>query len=90
MADVLSIVWFTALGLGLLAGLGALTLSRHRHYFLLAAGSCFAVTGILGLASIGILFIGLSAGCFILASRCPTGEQATPSTEPPPPMPGPP
>ena len=77
MVDILVVVWFAAAGSGILAGFCALVSSRRRRVFLLAAGGCFAVAGLLGLASIGILFLVFSAGCFALAGRSNSDGRST-------------
>ena len=69
VSDVLSIVWFAAAGVGAVALISAVLVKRWRREFLIAVGSCFAVAGILGLASIGIFFLAASAACFVLVSR---------------------
>jgi len=64
LVEILSAIWFTAAISGALAGLVALTVKSVRRPALMVAGSLFALAGVLGILSIGILFIGLAALCF--------------------------
>ena len=72
--NILVAVWFVAAGAGVCSALGALATSSRRRSLLLVAGSCFAVAGVLGILSIGIIFIGLSTACFIAARRVAQAE----------------
>lgn len=84
MSDVLSIVWFAAAGVGAVAVICAAVAKRQRRQFLIAAGSCFAAAGFLGLASIGIFFLAASAACFVLVSRADdAAKDRSASSEPP-------
>lgn len=77
VAGVLSIVWFTAAAGGGLAAIGATFVTRRRRPFLIAAAACFWVAGLLGLASIGILFLGAAASCLVALSRGGPDHAAT-------------
>jgi hypothetical protein len=66
---VLTLIWWTAVTGGFAACLLALTVRSHRHELLLLAGVCFLIAGVLGILSIGLIFLVASAACIIAASR---------------------
>jgi hypothetical protein len=43
--------------------------SERRRSFLLGAGGCFAVAGVLGILSVGIIFLAASMVCLVFAAR---------------------
>ena len=54
--------------------------TRSTRFPLLAAGVCFAIAGLLGILSIGILFVALSAVCFVFAERAHRRSVSPPSS----------
>lgn len=70
MSTVLAVVWFAAVIGGAVAAVAGLVTHRaRRRVSLVSAGMCFGVAGVLGILSIGILFVALSAACLVAASR---------------------
>lgn len=80
---MLSVIWFTAAAVGLLAALPGLLRRDWRQWSFLASAGCFLVCGILGILSIGILFLGLAAVLIVVGVR--TGDQQAGAAPPPPP-----
>lgn len=80
--SVLSVVWFTSAIGGALAAVVGLLVPKVRRWALLVAGAGFSIAGVLGILSIGILFLGLAAFCFIGASK-----DVSAGALPPPPSP---
>ena len=69
MGTTLAVVWFaTAIG-GALAALLAMLIPDRRHSLLLVAAVCFAIAGVLGILSIGIVFVVGAVVCWHLANR---------------------
>ena len=79
--DILSVVWFTSAIGGALAAVVGLLVPKVRRSALVVAGIGFSIAGVLGILSIGIIFLGLAALCFIGASNATSAV----STPPPPP-----
>lgn len=80
MAEVLSYIWFAAAIIGGIAAVACAFVSRERRRPpLLVAGSCSAVAVVLGILSIGIILLVLSATCYIAAGRA-KGLSASPSS----------
>ena len=69
MAELLSVVWFAAATGGVVAVVFALVNRTRRHVSLTVAGVCFGLAGVLGILSIGVVLLVLSAVCFVAASR---------------------
>lgn len=70
MSTALSVIWFgAAVGGAIAAVLGLFTHRAQRGAALMTAGVCFGVAGVLGILSIGIVFVALSLACFAAASR---------------------
>lgn len=69
MAEVLAIVWFAAAIGGLVAAVFGLMYRTRRRASLMLAGVCFGVAGVLGILSVGVIFIALSVVCFVAGSR---------------------
>ncbi len=80
---VLALIWWTAAIGGLVAGLVGITVRSRRRESLLIAGGLFAVAGVLGILSIGIIFVVFSAACIVAATRtdAPVGAHAGHSTQ---------
>ena len=78
--NVLVIIWFGAAISGALAALVAIVMPSARQAGLIVATSNFAVTGLLGIFSIGMLFIGLAVFCFsrLVALRNPSQPNPSP------------
>lgn len=72
--NVLIIIWFGAAISGAFAALVAIVMPSARQPALIVATSNFAVAGVLGIFSIGMLFIGLAVVCFsrLIALRNPS------------------
>jgi len=80
MSTVLSIVWFAAAIGGAIAGVVGLSTHRaRRRVSLVTAGVCLGVAGLLGILSIGIIFVALSAACFVASSRAGEAPATTTS-----------
>jgi hypothetical protein len=62
--SVILIIWFGAAISGAIAAVVAVAMPSARQSALIAAGTNFAVAGVLGIFSIGMLFIGLAVFCF--------------------------
>lgn len=63
--------WCAAATAGVVAGVTGLLVSRVRREALFTAGVGFGIAGVLGILSIGILFLGLAAVCFVKAASEP-------------------
>lgn len=76
--SVLAVVVYAAMVTGAVAAVAALAVPRlRRQLFWLAAGM-FTVVGVLGILSIGILFLAAAAACVVVATR--TSDEASPDT----------
>lgn len=76
MFDVLVVLWFISAVAGGVASLAAITAPKNRRGLLLAAAGLFTIAGVLGILSVGVMFL-LAAGlCAALGLRAP----ATPHT----------
>ncbi len=77
---MLSVVWFAAaIGGAIAVAVGLLTHRARRRVSLMTAGVCFGVAGVLGILSIGIIFMALSAACFVAVSRAGDAPATTTS-----------
>lgn len=76
MPPILTVIWFAAALGGLTAVAIAVAVSRWRREALLLGAIVFAVAGVLGILSIGIVFLGLAALCAYLAGRVDVPEGA--------------
>lgn len=74
MAVMLTIVWSAAAIAGVTCALGGWLLPAGRRTLLSFAGVSFFVAGVLGILTIGILFLALGAVCFVAATRNETVE----------------
>ena len=76
--NILTVVVYGAMAAGAVAAVAAVAVPRlRRQLFWLAAGM-FTVVGVLGILSIGILFLAAAAVCVVLATR--TSDEASPHT----------
>lgn len=81
VSEFFAVVWFAAaIGGGLLVVVAAFAPRDRRRFPLLAAGVCFAIAGLLGILSIGILFVALSAVCFVFSERAHRRSASPPSS----------
>ena len=71
--NVLNVVWYGSLVVAVAASVAAPLLPRPRARLLVLAGVFYAVAGVLGILSIGVIFLVAAALCFALAAR----EKAT-------------
>lgn len=78
---MLSVIWFACAGIGGSALLVALILRVQRRLNLLVAAFAFGVCGILGAASIGVVFMLIAAGCLVASNRI-ARQQALPESTP--------
>ena len=69
MATALTIVWFAAAASGIVASVLAAFLPGRRRTLLLVAAGGFTVAGVLGILSIGMVFIAAAVVCRQLANR---------------------
>ncbi len=67
--DMLSVIWLVAAIGGAVIGLAGLIFHRSRQKLFLASAACFLVCGILGILSIGLLFLALAALPIVVAAR---------------------
>ena len=72
MGDILTVLFFVAVVLGIASVVsGLFVMPARRRQLLFAASGCFAFAGILGLASIGLILLVLAAACTYWAQRTP-------------------
>ena len=70
MTEFLVAVWFASAIGGMIAVFGGVVGPRRvRHRLFAFAAVFFAVAGVLGILSIGIVFLMFSAACFIFSGR---------------------
>ena len=70
MSELLVAIWFAAAVGGVIAVLVGLFASGDtRPRWLAIAVACFVVAGVLGILSIGILFLVLAGACFLSGRR---------------------
>lgn len=69
--NVLSVIWYTAAIGGAVAAIVGCLRPAWRFPALALAAACFGVAGVLGILSIGVVFIVLALGCLALAERSP-------------------
>lgn len=67
--NALSVVLYGSLSIAVATCVGAALLPRPRARLLVLAGSCYAVAGVLGILSIGLIFVAAAVTCFALAAR---------------------
>ena len=69
MGDALSMVWWTSALGGGLAALTAAVAPRVRRKALFTASALLLLAGVLGILSIGVLFLVAATACAVLATR---------------------
>ena len=75
---MLAVIWFAAAIGGAIAAIVGLSTHRAlRRVALSAAGVLFGIAGVLGILSIGIVFMAISAVCFVTAARATDAAAAT-------------
>jgi len=67
--DLLSVIWWTSATGGLASVALAVAMPTLRRAALLVASLLFIVAGVLGILSIGIVFIAAAIVCAVLAFR---------------------
>ena len=67
--DVLSVIWFAAAIGGVVAAIVGWVRPAWRRPALVVAAACFGVAGVLGILSIGLVFLVMAFGCLALAIR---------------------
>jgi small-conductance mechanosensitive channel len=75
--DVLVVLWFVSAIGGGLALLIAAVAPTHRRALLVTAAALFAVAGVLGILSVGALFLVAAALCAVGARRSRTSVITT-------------
>lgn len=78
MDTILRVIWLLAATTGAAAVLVALARPRLRRSALAAAAAAFVVAGILGILSIGILFLLAAVGCGVLAMKASSDDREGP------------
>lgn len=71
MFDVLVVLWFFSAIAGSVASLAAITAPEHRRGFLLTAAGLFTIAGVLGILSVGVLFLVAAGLCAAFGLRAP-------------------
>lgn len=66
----LTVAFYVALVMAVIASAGAVAPPRRRQLLAVAAGA-YAVAGVLGILSIGIVFLAAAVVCALLALRTP-------------------
>lgn len=67
--NALTLVWWVSAVGGTLAVLCAALNDRWRRRLLIVAATLFAVAGVLGILSIGVLFLAAAVGCAVAGMR---------------------
>lgn len=65
----LSVVFYGSLSVAVVACVAAAASPRLRARLLVLAGVFYAVAGVLGILSIGVIFVAAAVLCFALAAR---------------------
>lgn len=78
--DTWSVIWYAAATGGAVTGLTGLFLHAWRQQLFLASAGCFLVCGILGILSIGLLFLALAALLIVVAIRSEGPLNSAPAT----------
>lgn len=73
--DTLTVALYGSLLVAVVACVAAAASSRLRVAALVVAGCFYAVAGVLGILSIGVLFVAAAALCFTLAARARTSRE---------------
>jgi hypothetical protein len=67
--DLLTVIWWAAVVVGVVSILLAVGLASRRSELLVLAGGSFALAGVLGILSIGVIFLAAAAVCIAVATR---------------------
>lgn len=65
----LALLWWTGVVLGVGAVVAALAMPRHRTTAWWVAAGAFGLAGVLGILSIGLVFLVAAVGCAMMAVR---------------------
>lgn len=76
MDEALTIIWWLAAATGITAVVISLVRPEARRAALLAGAGAFAVAGVLGILSIGIIFLVAAVVCGVLAARQFSSDRA--------------
>lgn len=77
--DVLGVIWWGSAAGALVAVAVAVTTPSRRREALVTAGLLFLVAGVLGILSIGIVFIVAAIVCGFVAARAATTDGGGPA-----------
>ena len=69
--DVLVVLWFFSAISGGVAVVAAIVAQEHRRGLLLTAAGLFTIAGVLGILSIGVLFLVAAGLCAALGLQAP-------------------
>lgn len=70
----LALLWWTGVVLGVGAVVAAVAMPRHRTTAWWVAAGAFGLAGVLGILSIGLVFLVASVGCAVMAMRLPRAD----------------
>lgn len=80
MADTLTIIWWLATATGISAVVVSLVQPAVRRSALLVGAAAFAVSGVLGILSIGVVFLVAAIVCGVFAARQSPSNTEGPAT----------
>lgn len=78
--EALTIIWWFAATTGITAVVVSLVRPAARRTALLVSAGAFAVAGVLGILSIGVIFLVAASACGVLAVRHSPSNGAGPAT----------
>lgn len=78
--DTLSVIWFSAAAVGTGLGLAGLLVQQRRQQLFLGSAGCFLICGVLGILSIGMLFLILAVALIAVAVRSDGPLSPAPTT----------
>ena len=67
--NALNVVFYLALASAVALTIGGLAVPRRRQQLLFAAAGAFGIAGVLGILSIGALFLLAGVVCLVVAAR---------------------
>ncbi len=80
MGDPLTIIWWLATATGIAAVGVSLVRPAVRRTALLVGAAAFAVAGVLGILSIGVIFLVAAVACGVLGARQSPSNSEGPAT----------
>lgn len=80
MGDPLTIIWWLATVTGIAGVVVSLVRPAVRRTALLIGAAAFTVAGVLGILSIGIIFLAAAVACGILAAKQSPSNSESPAT----------